>query len=159
MTQSPETTPDPVELMRDVATRATVAVGLLGVGLIHVLDSVGKWSETRYLFWMYMGLVLSSIAVAGALLFTRWRLAMPAAVALTASALVGFLLSRTTGLPNATGDIGNWTEPIGLANLFVEGAILAVAVPAVALSGALRTVRLPAGAARAGRPTTSAATR
>ncbi len=118
--------------MRDVATRATVAVGLLAVGLIHPLNSIGKWSETRYLFWMFIALVLGSITVAGALLFTRSKLAMLAAVSLTASALVGFVLNRTTGLPNATGDIGNWTEPIGLANLYVEGAILAIAVPAVA---------------------------
>jgi hypothetical protein len=130
MPHDPTDTLDPVALIRDAATRAIVAVGLLGVGLIHLLDSIGKYSETRYLFWMFVGLILSSIAVASALLFTRSKLAMTAAIALTASALVGFILSRTTGLPNATGDIGNWTEPIGLANVFVEGAILAIAVPA-----------------------------
>lgn len=125
-----DTPPDLTSAVRDMAARATVAVGLLGVGLIHVIDSVGKWTETPYLFWMYMGLIASSIAVAGALLFSRSRLAMPAAIGLVASALAGFILDRTTGLPNASGDIGNWTEPIGLANLFVEGAILFVAVPA-----------------------------
>jgi hypothetical protein len=146
MTTEPQDTPDPTALVRDVATRATVAIGLLGVGLIHLLDSIDKWSETRYQFWMFMALILGSLTVAGALLFTRSRLAMPAAIALTASALAGFCLSRSTGLPNATGDIGNWTEPIGLANLFIEGAILAVAVPAVTLSGLRRRVRVPATA-------------
>jgi hypothetical protein len=32
--------------------------------------------------------------------------------------------SRTTGLPNSTGDIGNWSEELGLASLFVEGAVV-----------------------------------
>lgn len=129
------TPPDLTATVRDMAARATVAVGLLGVGLIHVIDSVGKYSETRYLFWMYIGLIISSIVIAGTLLFTRSRLAMPAAIGLVASALAGFLLDRTTGLPNAFGDVGNWTEPIGLANMFVEGAILFVAVPAQLLAG------------------------
>ena len=130
MQSTPDMPPDLTTAVRDMAARATVALGLLGVALIHVIDSVGKYTETRYLFWMYIGLILSSIAVAGALLFTRSRLALPAAIALVTSALVGFVLNRTVGLPHAKGDIGNWTEPIGLANMFVEGAILFVAIPA-----------------------------
>lgn len=118
----------------DGAVRATVAVGLLGVGLVHVLDGIGKWSETRYLFWMFMALVVASIATAGAVLFTKSRYALLAAAGLTASALVGFILSRTTGLPNATGDIGNWSEPIGVANVFLEASIILIAVPAFALA-------------------------
>jgi hypothetical protein len=134
MQSSADTFPDPTTAMRDVAARATVALGLIGLALIHVIDAVGKYSETRYLFWMYVGLILSSVALAGALLFTRSRLALPAAIALVATALAGFLLNRTVGLPNATGDIGNWTEPIGLANMFVEGTILFVAIPAYLLA-------------------------
>jgi hypothetical protein len=135
MQPTTDTPPDLINAVRDMAARATVAVGLLGVGLIHVIDSIGKYTETRYLFWMYIGLIISSIAIAGALLFTRSRLAMPAAIGLVASALAGFVLDRTTGLPNAAGDIGNWVEPIGLANMFVEGAILFVAIPAQLLAG------------------------
>ena len=133
--ETPETHEHPGVAARDMAARGTVAVGLLAVGLIHVIDSVGKYTETRYLFWMYIGLILTSVAIAGALLFTRSRLALPAAIALVASALAGFILNRTVGLPNATADIGNWTEPIGLANMFVEGTILFVAIPAQLLAG------------------------
>lgn|SRR5436305_7251398 len=114
-------------LARDVATRATVAVGLAAVGVIHLLDSIGKYSETRYLFWMYVALIAGSIVVAGAVLFTRSRAAFLAAAALAGGALVGYVLSRTTGLPSAHGDVGNWTEPLGLASLFVEGSVVAVA--------------------------------
>ncbi len=141
--QNPATTsPDTTSAMRDTAARATVALGLLGLALIHVIDAVGKYTETRYLFWMYVGLILSSVALAGALLFTRSRLALPAAIALVASALAGFLVNRTIGLPNATGDIGNWTEPIGLANMFVEAVVLFVAIPAQVLA-ARATSRVP----------------
>ena len=124
---------------RDASARAITAVGLLGVGLIHLLDSIGKYSETRYLFWMYVALIAGSIVVAAAVVFTHSRLALAAAAGLAASALVGFVLSRTTGLPNATGDIGNWKEPLGLASMFVEAAVVVVA-------GIAATLPAPVGA-------------
>jgi hypothetical protein len=79
---------------------------------------------------MYIALIVGCIVVAGAVLFTRMRIALLAAAGLAASAAVGYVLSRTTGLPQASGDIGNWTEPLGLASLFVEGSVAAVAIGA-----------------------------
>ena len=87
------------------------------------------------MFWMYMALIVGSLVTAGAVLFTRSRIALPAAAAIAASAIVGYVLSRTTACRNATDDIGNWTEPLGLASLVVEGCVVAVAL------GALRALR------------------
>jgi hypothetical protein len=121
----------------DAAPRAVAVVGLLGVGLIHLLDSIGKYSETPYIFWMYVALILATVAVSGALLHRESRLAWAAAGALPLSALVGFVLSRTTGLPSANGDVGNWTEPLGLASMFVEACLVLLAGYRLAmLSGA-----------------------
>src|SRR4051794_37238678 len=131
-------------LVHDIASRATVAVGLAAIGVIHLLDSIGKYSETRYLFWMYIALIVGCIAVAGLVLFTRSRVSFLAAAALAGGALAGYVLSRTTGLPNATGDIGNWKEPLGLASLFVEGGVVAVSLTAFA-----KTRDLSVGAAAA----------
>ena len=111
----------------DHAGRAVAIVGLLGVGLIHLLDSISKYSETRYVFWMYVALIAGSIVVAGWLLHRESRMAWAAAALLPLGAIAGYCLSRTTGLPNATGDVGNWTEPLGLASLFVEGCLVALA--------------------------------
>jgi Na+/melibiose symporter-like transporter len=113
--------------VRDAAVRATTAVGLGGIAIIHAVDGVGKWSETRYIFWMYMALIVAAIATAACVLISpapRWLLA---AAGLAATVLLAFCVSRTVGLPNATDDIGNWTEPLGLASLFVEGFVVAVA--------------------------------
>jgi hypothetical protein len=114
------------DLLRDAAVRATTAVGLAGIGVIHAVDAVGKWSETRYMFWMYMALIAASVVTAAAVLLSRSRLPLLGATGLAASAALGYVLSRTTGLPNATEDIGNWTEPLGLASLFVEGSVIAL---------------------------------
>ena len=113
---------------RDATARSVGIVGLLGIGLIHLLDSIGKFSETRYIFWMYIGLIVGSIAVAGLLLHRGGRLAWGVAGVLALSAICGYVLSRTTGLPSAKGDIGNWTEPLGLASLFVEGCLVALSL-------------------------------
>jgi hypothetical protein len=126
------------DLVRDIAARAVTATGLAGIALIHLLDSIGKYSETRYLFWLYVALMVASLVTAAAVLFTRARIAFLAAAGLAASAAIGYILSRSTGLPNATGDIGNWTEPLGLASLFVEGTVVAVASSAYALVPAVR---------------------
>ncbi len=125
-------------IARDIATRAIAVVGLAGIALIHLLDSIGKYGETRYLFWMYIALMAGSLAVAGALLQLRDRRVWLASGGLAASAIAGYVLSRTTGLPVAHGDIGNWTEPLGLASLFVEAAVLAVSGYAYALTGRTR---------------------
>jgi cytochrome bd-type quinol oxidase subunit 2 len=147
MKQDHEITETLDHLARDVATRATIAVGLAGIGVIHLLDSIGKYSETRYLFWMYIALIVGSIGAAGAVLFSRSRGVFLAAAALAGSAALGYVLSRTTGLPNANGDIGNWTEPLGLASLFVEGGVVAVAGGAY-----LATRRAPAAVRSPRRP-------
>src|SRR3954451_18369719 len=93
---------DPVHLIRETAARAVVAVGLASIGVIHLLDSIGKYHETRYLFWMYIALIAGCVLVAGAVLFTRSRAALLAAAGLAASAAIGYDFSRTTGLPGAS---------------------------------------------------------
>jgi len=124
----------------DHAGRAVGIVGLLGVGLIHLLDSIGKYHETRYVFWMYVALIAGTIAVSGWLLHCESRLAWLAAGALAASAIAGYVLSRTTGLPSAKDDIGNWAEPLGLASLFVEGCLVALSAYKVATWRAVAAV-------------------
>ena len=49
-----------------------------------------------------------------------------AVVALSSLPFIGYVLSRSTGLPGDTGDIGNWTEPLGLASLYVEACVFAL---------------------------------
>jgi hypothetical protein len=143
------------DLVRDAAVRATTAVGLAGIGVIHLLDSIGKYHETRYMFWMYLALIAGCIVVAAAVLLSRSRLPLLGAAVLAASAAAGYVLSRTTGLPSATDDVGNWTEPLGLASLFVEGSVIAIAAGGLALPR-----RAPASIAapsRSGAPSRAAA--
>lgn len=124
-----------LEAVREGATRATIAVGLGGLAVIHAVDSVGKWTETRYMFWMFIAASVAALGVAAWTVFTRSRMALLAAAVLAGSVLLGYVVNRTVGMPNATGDIGNWVEPLGLASTVIEAATVVVAAGAYALSG------------------------
>lgn len=121
--------------IREGATRATIAAGLGGLIAIHAVDAVGKWSETRYIFWMYMAAIAAAFVVAGWTLFTRSRTALLASAGVAGGVLLGYVVNRTIGMPGAMDDIGNWTEPLGLTSMVVEAATVAVAAGAYAISG------------------------
>jgi hypothetical protein len=121
---------------------------MLAIALIHLLDVIGKIKETPYLGVMYIALMVASVAVAFYLLHSGSALAWAAAGLLAVATLIGFVLSRTTGLPDASDDIGNWTEPLGLASMFVEGAVVILAGYALALARHERRPGVHASVAR-----------
>jgi len=52
---------------------------------------------------------------------------------IAALTLAGYTVSRTVGLPgDEGGDIGNWTEPLGLASLLIEGIVVLLAIARLA---------------------------
>ena len=112
--------------VRDAVARAVGALGMAGIGLIHLIDIPGKLHETSYMFWMYLALIVGAIVVGAELIRTGSQLAWAAAAGLAASAIVGYVLTRTTGLPQDHGDVGNWAEPLGIASLWVEGTVVAL---------------------------------
>jgi hypothetical protein len=135
-TRSPLTAMDtvaaPTQYRTDTAPRRAIAsMGLLGIALIHLLDLPGKMEETPYLGVAFVGLIVASLVLAGVLAVRDDRTAWLAAGGLAAAVVVGYVVNRTVGLPAATQDIGNWTEPLGLASLFVEGTVILVALPAL----------------------------
>ena len=73
-----------------------------------------------------VGLAGVALAAAGALIRTSDPRAWASAALLSSGAILAFVLSRTVGLPQGADDIGNWTEPLGMASLFVEGALVAL---------------------------------
>jgi hypothetical protein len=134
-------------IARDTLTRGLAVVGLLGIALIHILDAIPTFSQLPYKGWMYTALILSALTVAGMLVRGPSRRTWMAAGSLVLGAILAFVYSRTVGLPGAADDIGNWAEPIGVAALFAEGAVLAITtyaliagIPARAGAGTSRLV-------------------
>ena len=112
--------------------RGVGAIGILGVGLIHFLDVVGKFQETAYIGVLYLALIAGSLVAARHLILVGdWRSWLLAG-GLAAATFAAYAVSRTFGLPASTDDIGNWSEPLGLASLFVEGAVVLLSAEVLA---------------------------
>jgi len=122
----PAPPPPPVRPVTDgeKIARGVGAAGLLGVGLIHFVDVVDKFHETAYVGVLYLALIAACLAGARHLILVGDRRSWLLAGGLAAATLAAYAVSRTVGLPGAGDDVGNWAEPLGLASLFVEGAVV-----------------------------------
>ncbi|WP_218606373.1 hypothetical protein [Pseudonocardia abyssalis] len=109
------------------------AVLALAVSVIHVLDQGGltAMKDPAYLGYGYWVLELAGL-VCAVLLLTRSRSGWLLAIGVAAGPLLGIVVSRSVGLPDATDDIGNWTEPLGVLAMAVETALLLLAVAVLA---------------------------
>jgi hypothetical protein len=114
------------DVVRDGIARTVAVLGLTSFALIHLLDLPDTMKGTPYIGWLYIGLIVSSIAFAGAFMRTSDTRVWAAAMGLVTSVIIAYVLSRTTGLPQSSHDIGNWGQTLGMAMLFVGGSFLAL---------------------------------
>ena len=138
------------EAVRNGIVRAVAVVGLGGVALIHLLDAPGTFEDAPYKGSLYVALIAGSMLTAAALVRSDDLRAWAAAAALPAGAIVAFVVSRTVGLPQGADDIGNWTEPLGLASLFVEGSLVVLSAAVLRERAGTLARRTPSAAAGLG---------
>lgn len=103
------------------------ALGLLAVALVHLIDGPGSLPDQFYVGALELGLAAASVPLAVLLLTRPVCLFWHAAGALCTAALLGYIASRTTGLPGSTDDIGNWFQALGVLNMLLEAAVIALA--------------------------------
>ena len=110
---------------RHVVRRGIAAVGLASIALVHLLDVPDKFDELPYIGVLFVGLIITSLLLAEGMIRTDDLRVWLVAGVVSAATIVGYAISRTSGLPGDEGDdIGNWTEPLGLASLLVEGIVV-----------------------------------
>jgi predicted tellurium resistance membrane protein TerC len=115
-------------LEEHVVQRAAAVVGLGGIALVHLLDVEDRLTEVPYIGYLFLALIAVSLGLAAALIRTDDRRVWLAAGLMAGATIVGYAITRTVGMPNDGGeDIGNWTEPLGLASLMIEGIVVALA--------------------------------
>ncbi|MFF9128493.1 hypothetical protein ACF09J_35530 [Streptomyces sp. NPDC014889] len=101
------------------------------VAAIHVVDQ-GGITATRdpyYVGIAYHVLEIAAVVAAVLLLIGLVRSGWLLAVGVAIGPLLGYVLTRGPGLPDYSDDVGNWTEPLGLVSLAVEGALLLLSAP------------------------------
>jgi hypothetical protein len=105
--------------------RALGVIGCLAVAAIHVIDQGGLpgTKDPQYVQMLYYALEAAGVAAAALLLTRQARTGWLLTLGVAAGPILGYILSRGPGLPNYTDDIGNWTEPLGVISLVVEGVL------------------------------------
>lgn len=110
----------------------TTSAMLLVAGAAHVPLVPEHLEEAPYVGVLFVLLVLACVVLAVLLLVratdargsdTLWRLS----AALCVAAVLAFLVSRTTGLPQLGDDVGHWTEPLAFPALLSEVLVVALA--------------------------------
>ncbi len=120
--------------------RWLAAALLVTTAAVHIPLVGEHLEEAPYIGVLFIVLSATCILLAAAVLAFDSVAVWAAAGVVSVLALVGFLLSRTVGLPEIGDDIGNWTEPLGYPALAAEAltVLLASAVLSTSRSGAHR---------------------
>ncbi|HEX5195291.1 MAG TPA: hypothetical protein VFW09_21045 [Solirubrobacteraceae bacterium] len=121
-------------VISESSARMLAVLGMAAIAVIHILDAAGTYSDSRYIFWLYMAIVAGAVPISLLLLHWRSPLAWTGVAALAAGPLLGYVLTRAVGLPGDSADIGNWLDTLGLASLFVESGVLGLAATRLVLA-------------------------
>ncbi len=113
--------------------------GLIAIAVIHLIDASDTFHSTRYIFWLYMSLIVATIPVGGLLMHSASRWAWTAAALVATAPLVGYLVSRSVGLPGDSSDVGNWLDTLGMTSMFVELSVVSLSVARLALRRPCKT--------------------
>ncbi len=108
--------------------RGVGSIALATVAVIHVIDLPSTLSETPLIGYGYFVLIAAALLGAGLLLTVPETRVWILVDLIAFGAIVAYVLSRTSGLPTDTGDIGNWNCALGIAAISTETLLVLLAV-------------------------------
>jgi hypothetical protein len=120
-----------VPVVPEVTVRLGGALLALAVATAHVTDQGGVTAFTSpdWLGWAYRLIEVGGVLTALALIWPRLaRLGWTAGLLLGAAPFLGYVASRTVGVPGDSGDVGNWADWVGTLALIVEAGLVTLAV-------------------------------
>jgi len=99
---------------------------IVTTGLIHVMNASDSFQEAAYKGWLFyangMGALVAAYGIYRGKRSWGWNLGLLIAL----GSLIGYVASRTVGLPHIPAEPDAWLEPFGVASLIVEGLFVAV---------------------------------
>ncbi|HET6817327.1 MAG TPA: multicopper oxidase domain-containing protein [Mycobacteriales bacterium] len=125
--------------VRDLAIRGAFVLLLAGVAVTHASDLLDKLHEAPYLAAGF-GLLIVGAGVAALSVAARGpsRVLDRTVAAASVATVIGYVLSRTVGLPQIPDHVGHWADSWGTASVAVETALVLLAART-----RLAVVRLP----------------
>jgi hypothetical protein len=101
----------------------------LAIAIIHLQDQGGLLGSQSPLWLKYGYYLIEIFSTISAALIIRgkvfgWLLGLASSIV----PFVGYILSRTVGVPGDSGDVGNWGYLLGTVSLIVEGTFVVLAI-------------------------------
>lgn len=106
--------------------RAAAAVLLGAVAVVHILELGDQLAENKLVGYAFIALIAAAVIAAAALIAVPSPRVWGPVGVLAAGALAAYLLSRTTGLPTDSLEVGNWNCTLGIAALTTETLVLSI---------------------------------
>lgn len=98
------------------------------VGLIHLVDAPDSFEEAAYKGWLFCangaGALVAAFGISRGQRLWGWNLGL----LIAAGSFLGYVASRTAGLPQIPAEPDAWLEPLGVASLIAEGLFVATFV-------------------------------
>ncbi len=95
---------------------------ILVTGAIHLIDAPGSFGDATYKGWLFVANGTAAIVAAFGIYRGERSWGWGLGVLAAGGALVGYVISRTVGLPGLAPDV--WLEPLGILSLMVEAAFI-----------------------------------
>jgi hypothetical protein len=137
----------PASAVPEIAVRLVGALLALAVSAVHIADQGGMavFASPDWMGWGYRLIEAGGVVTAVALLLgplappaarsarPSWallarQLGWAAGALLGAGPFLGYVVSRTIGMPGDARDVGNWGHWVGTVSLLVEAALVALSV-------------------------------
>ena len=98
---------------------------IVTTGLIHAIEAPDSFGEAAYKGWLFclngVGALVAAYGIYRGKSRAGWNLGLLIAV----GSLVGYVASRTVGLPGIPAEPEAWLEPFGVAAVIAEGLFAA----------------------------------
>jgi hypothetical protein len=103
--------------------RWPTAACLSATAAIHMTLVPQHLREAPYAGALFIVLSATALAAAIVLMATDHELVWLGAGALSLAAILGYVLSRSAGLPSMSDDVGDWLNPLGVAAVACEATV------------------------------------
>ena len=115
----------------DEVVRAVGVLGLAAVAVVHLVQISDTFAESPSLAVAFVLLSAAGLVLAVQLLRRATAAVWLAVAVLNAVVILGYVFTRVFSTGFDDGDVGNWSEALGVASIVIEGLLVLLAVYAV----------------------------
>lgn len=94
---------------------------IVASGVIHLVEAPDAFGDARYKGILFVAQGLGALGAAVGIYRAGQGWGWVLGVLVAGGAFIGYVLSRTVGLPGLPAEPENWLEPMGVASLIAEG--------------------------------------